>query len=48
MFETLIHFFHGRAARAEAISELKGMTDRELTDLGIHRSQIRAYVDGKI
>ncbi|MEM7507598.1 MAG: DUF1127 domain-containing protein [Pseudomonadota bacterium] len=47
MFTELLESFNRRQARARAIATLKGMTDRQLNDLGIHRSQIRAYVDGE-
>lgn len=46
MFSHLFEAIARRQARARAIATLKGMTDRQLSDLGIHRSQIRAYVDG--
>ena len=46
MFDIFLKQFTNRSERSQAIAELRGMTDRELNDLGISRGQIPAYVDG--
>lgn len=47
MLKTLFTTIHRHHARVRAVAALKGMTDRQLSDLGIHRSQIRAYMDAR-
>lgn len=43
---TMFEFFSKWKKQRNTIRELNSLTDRELTDLGIHRSDIRKLVKG--
>lgn len=40
MFETLVQVFQGWRATRETAEELSHLSDRQLRDIGVHRSQI--------
>ncbi|MEM0942732.1 MAG: DUF1127 domain-containing protein, partial [Pseudomonadota bacterium] len=46
MLTQLTRYIARRHARNRAIDELSALTDHDLADIGIHRSQILSYVEG--
>ena len=46
MFERLLAKWKLHSEHRQAIEELNNMTDRELQDIGVHRSQIENSVRG--
>ena len=44
MFDTLFRILSRDRVRAKAAMDLKGLSDSQLADLGLHRSQIEAFL----
>ncbi|MEM9044051.1 MAG: DUF1127 domain-containing protein [Pseudomonadota bacterium] len=44
MLDTLYCILSRDRARAKAEMDLKGLSDRQLSDMGLHRSQIEAFL----
>ena len=45
MLLDIISFFKEDQAKAEAVSAFEHLSDQELQDMGLHRSQIEVFVD---
>ncbi|MEM8791330.1 MAG: hypothetical protein AAGE80_06915 [Pseudomonadota bacterium] len=47
MLDNIFRILSGDSNRAKAATDFKGLTDNQLADMGLHRSQIEALVAGR-